>query len=355
MVAQGLSREVAIGPHRVGPAHRPVVIAEMSGNHNGDLGRALAIVDAIAASGAQALKLQTYRADTITIDVDTPAFRVSEGHDLWGGRNLYQLYEEAHTPWEWHEPIFDRARSLGLVPFSSPFDPTAVHLLETLGAEAYKIASLEVVDLPLIRLVAATGKPVIISTGTATLAEVDAAVRTCRDVGNEHVMVLGCTSSYPASPAETNLRRLPVLADALDVVIGLSDHTPGIGVAVAAVALGAAAIEKHVTLARSDGGIDSEFSLEPRELEQLVGESARAWQALGAPRFGPTASESESLRLRRSLYVVADAQAGDVVTPANVRSIRPAGGLPPSDMERVVGRAFTQDVRRGTPMTWDLV
>lgn len=355
MTSHQLSREVTIGQHRIGPQHKPFVIAEMSGNHNGDLNRALSIVDAVASSGAQALKLQTYRPDTITIDADGPAFQVSDGHDLWGGRNLYELYDRAQTPWDWHRPIFERARDLGLVPFSSPFDPTAVDLLRDLGAEAYKIASLEIVDLPLIRLVAACGKPVIISTGAATLAEVDVAVRTCREAGNENVLVLACTSSYPASPAESNLRQIPVLADAFDVVVGLSDHTMGVGAAVAAVALGASVIEKHVTLARSDGGVDSDFSLEPHELRQLVDETERGWLALGAPRFGPTASESESLRLRRSLYVVADVSAGDLATADNVRSIRPGGGLSPAEMGNVLSRAFTKDVVRGTPLSWDLI
>jgi N-acetylneuraminate synthase len=355
MSEQTTRRTVAIGDHQVGPGHRPFVIAEMSGNHNGDLGRALAIVDAIAESGAQSVKIQTYRADTITIDHDGPAFRVGADHQLWGGRNLYSLYEEAHTPWEWHGPIFERARERGLVPFSSPFDPTAVDLLESLGAQVYKVASLEIADLPLVRRVAETGKPVILSTGTATMAEIDTAVRTVRETGNDQVVVLGCTSSYPASPAETNLRSLPVLADAVDAVVGLSDHTMGIGVAVAAVALGARAIEKHVTLSRADGGVDSDFSLEPSELQALVVESERAWQALGVPRFGPTSSEAESLRLRRSLYVVADVRAGDPVTPENVRSIRPAGGLAPVEIDRVLGRRFTRDVTRGTALSWDLV
>jgi pseudaminic acid synthase len=348
-------REVRIGKHTVGSGHRPFVIAEMSGNHNGDLDRALAIVDAVAASGAQALKLQTYRPDTITIDVDLPAFRISDSHDLWGGENLYRLYEKAHTPWEWHAPIFRRAHDLGLTVFSSPFDPTAVELLESLDAPAYKIASAEIVDLPLIELCASTGKPLVISTGMATVAEIHAAVSTARAAGNDQLIVLGCTASYPADPADSDLRGIPLLADTFDVVPGLSDHTMGIGVPVAAVALGACAIEKHVTLARADGGVDGEFSLEPAELATLVTETERAWQALGRPRIGPKDSEREVLRLRRSLYVVTDVAEGDEVTRDNVRSIRPAGGLPPADLPTVLGRRFRAAAPKGTPLTWDLI
>lgn len=348
-------RSVTVGDHSVGEDHRPFVVAEMSGNHNGDLGRALAIVDAIAESGAPAVKLQTYTADTITIDHDGPAFRVSAGHELWGGKNLYQLYTEAHTPWEWHAPIFERAREHGLVPFSSPFDATAVELLEDLGAQVYKIASLEIADLALLRLVARTGKPVIISTGAATVTDVDTAVRTIRGEGNDQVVVLACTSSYPASPSESNLRSIPVIRDTFDVVVGLSDHTPGIGAAVAGVALGAALVEKHVTLARADGGVDSDFSLEPAELAALVTETERGWQALGRVQLEPTPGEAESRRLRRSLYVVQDVRAGQTVTAENVRSIRPAGGLEPAHLDVVLGRTFRQDVARGTALSWDLV
>ncbi|MET0433249.1 MAG: pseudaminic acid synthase [Cellulomonas sp.] len=348
-------RSISVGAHTVDAHHRPFVVAEMSGNHNGDLGRALAIVDAVAESGAQALKLQTYRADTITIDADGPAFRVSDGHELWGGKNLYQLYEEAHTPWEWHAPIFERAREHGLVPFSSPFDGTAVDLLEDLGVELYKIASLEIGDLALLRRVARTGKPMVISTGAASISDVDTAVRTIRAEGNDQVVVLACTSSYPALPSESNLRSIPVIRDTFDVVVGLSDHTKGIGAAVAGVALGACLIEKHVTLARADGGVDSDFSLEPHELAALATETEVAWQALGEVRLDPTAGEAESRRLRRSLYVVADVRAGDVVTEDNVRSIRPAGGLEPVHLDTVLGRTFRADVARGTALGWDLV
>ncbi|WIY04183.1 pseudaminic acid synthase [Amycolatopsis mongoliensis] len=347
--------DIRFGAHLIGPGHAPFVIAEMSGNHNGDLDRALQIIDAIAETGAQAVKLQTYRPDTITIDVDTPAFRIGDSHSLWGGENLYKLYEKAHTPWDWHEPLFERARARGLEIFSSPFDPTAVELLESLDAPAYKIASSEIVDLPLVELCARTGKPLVISTGMANVAEIDAAVRTARAAGNDQLIVLGCTASYPASPSESNLRGLPLLAGLTQTLVGLSDHTPGIGAPVAAVALGAVAIEKHVTLARADGGVDSEFSLEPAELAALVTETHRAWEALGEPVLGPRESEKEGLRLRRSLYVVEDVRAGDEVTPANVRSIRPAGGLAPAEITKVVGRTFRVDAAKGTPLTWDLI
>ncbi|MFE3447601.1 pseudaminic acid synthase [Nonomuraea sp. NPDC059194] len=346
---------ISIAGREIGAGHPPFVIAEMSGNHNGDLRRALAIVDAVAAAGAHALKLQTYRPDTITVDADGPAFRIGEGHELWGGENLYRLFERAHTPWEWHQPIFERARERGLVPFSSPFDPTAIDLLEKLGAPAYKIASSEIVDLPLIRLAAATGKPLIISTGMATIGEIHAAVDAARAAGCEQLAVLACTAAYPAAPTESNLRSLPLLAGLTGTVVGVSDHTPGIGVPLAAVALGACLIEKHVTLSREAGGVDAAFSLEPAELAALVVESERAWQSLGAPVIGPRPSEREGLRFRRSLYVVRDVRAGEPLTPENVRSIRPAGGLPPETASEVMGRTFSRDATLGTPLTWDLI
>lgn len=347
---------VEIGKHQVDRDHRPFVIAEMSGNHNGELDRALAIVDAVAATGAQAVKIQTYTPDTITIDVDAPGFRVTDEHGLWGGRNLYQLYQEAHTPWEWHEAIFARAREHGLLPFSTPFDPTAIELLESLGAEVYKTASAEIVDLPLIREIARTGKPIIMSTGMATISEIDAAVNAARDGGCTELVLLACTASYPADPADARLANIPLFQQAFGVPVGLSDHTLGIGVAVAAVAMGAVCIEKHVTLDRNDGGVDSQFSLNPAELALLSQETENARLASTSPaQVGPTEAEQAVLRLRRSLYVVEDVQAGDEVTPANVRSIRPAGGLAPEAISTVVGRTFTRDVARGTPLTWDLI
>ena len=334
---------------------KPYIVAEMSGNHNGSLDRALQLVDAAADAGADAIKIQTYTADTMTVDVKHPRFQISKGHDLWGGDYLYQLFERAHTPWDWHAPIFERARARGITPFSSPFDRTAVELLEKLDAPMYKIASSEITDLPLIRLAASTGKPIIISTGMATLREITAAVEAAQGAGASDVTVLSCTASYPAPPEQTNLRRIPVLAEALRLPIGLSDHTMGIGVPIAAVAYGAVLIEKHFTLDRADGGVDSAFSLDQAELKLLVTESERAWQALGTTAIGPTEAEKESLRFRRSLYVVTDVRAGDPVTEENVRSIRPTGGLEPDQIGTVLGRVFTSDVAKGTPLTWDLI
>ena len=334
---------------------KPYIVAEMSGNHNGSLDRALQLVDAAADAGADAIKIQTYTADTMTVDVKHPRFQISKGHDLWGGDYLYQLFERAHTPWDWHAPIFERARARGITPFSSPFDRTAVELLEKLDAPMYKIASSEITDLPLIRLAASTGKPIIISTGMATLREITAAAEAAQGAGASDVTVLSCTASYPAPPEQTNLRRIPVLAEALRLPIGLSDHTMGIGVPIAAVAYGAVLIEKHFTLDRADGGVDSAFSLDQAELKLLVTESERAWQALGTTAIGPTEAEKESLRFRRSLYVVTDVRAGDPVTEENVRSIRPTGGLEPDQIGTVLGRVFTSDVAKGTPLTWDLI
>lgn len=333
----------------------PMIVAEISGNHNGSLDRALEIVRAVAAAGAHAVKLQTYTADTITLDVDTPAFRLSEGHELWGARRLYDLYQEAHTPWEWHEPIFALARELGLVAFSTPFDETAVDFLESLEVPLYKIASLEIVDLPLIAQVAATGKPIVLSVGTASIGEVAAAVEAARSGGASDITLLACTSSYPAQPDDANLLRMPTMAQMFDVKVGLSDHTMGIGVAVAAAALGATMIEKHVTLRRADGGVDSAFSLEPEELAQLVVETDAAVRALGGAHVWSTAAENESLRLRPSLYLVADVKAGDVVSHSNVRSVRPAGGLPPAELGNVIGRQFAEGAVKGTPLSWQML
>lgn len=333
----------------------PFIVAEVSGNHNGDLNRALKIIDAVAESGADAVKFQTYTADTITIDSDQARFRISAGHPLWGGRSLHELYTEAHTPWEWHDTLFRHARKRGLIPFSSPFDKGAVDLLEQLEAPLYKIASLEIGDLELLKAVAQTGKTVILSNGAASLSDLDLAVRTIRGEGNNNIVILCCTSSYPADPKESNLRGIPVLADMFGVETGLSDHTMGIGAAIAAVALGACVIEKHVTLDRSEGGVDAEFSLEPQELKQLVIESRRAWASLGSPTFVPTDGETESLKLRRSLCVVEDVREGEEVTAYNVRSLRPAGGLEPRYLDAVLGRKFNKDVSRGTALTWDII
>jgi len=343
-------------------AHRPIgtdappfVIAEMSGNHNQSLDRALAIVDAAADAGAHALKLQTYTADTMTIDRADGEFFIADANSLWQGKSLYRLYEEAHTPWEWHGPIFERARQRGLLAFSTPFDESAVDFLETLDVPCYKIASFEMTDLPLIRKVAATGKPMIISTGMATLAEIDETVRTARAAGCRDLVLLKCTSTYPASPENTHLQTIPVMRQTFACEVGLSDHTMGLGAAVAAVALGASVIEKHFTLARADGGVDSAFSLEPAELRALVVETERAWQALGQVRWGGTEAEEKSRVFRRSLYVVEDIAAGTPFTRDNIRPIRPGLGLPPKYLDRVLGKTASRDLKRGTPLTWDLL
>lgn len=349
-------QNIPLSTTTIGQEYPIFTVAEMSGNHNGDIDRALRIVDAVAATGASALKIQTYTADTLTIDSNLPAFHVTSDHGLWGDQNLYSLYEEAHTPWEWHAPIFERARAQGLIPFSTPFDPTSIEFLESLGVELYKTASAEIVDIPLLREIARTGKPMIVSTGMATLSEIDAAVTAIHDSGGTDLILLACTAAYPAVPEEARLGNIAALRDAFDVPVGLSDHTLGIGVAVAAAAMGAVAIEKHVTLDRTDGGVDSDFSLTPNEFADLVTAAEQARIALGSGiSFGPTAQEQAVLALRRSLFVVEDVKIGDAVSAGNVRSIRPAGGLPPQDFSLVSGRRFTRDVERGTALTWDML
>lgn len=343
--------EIRIGGRAVGPQHPPLVIAEMSGNHNQSLDRALELVDAAAAAGAHALKLQTYTADTITMD--TGFVIREEGQSLWEGKNLYRLYEEAHTPWAWHAEIFARARRHGMLAFSSPFDETAVDFLETLDVPAYKIASFENAHWPLLRRVAATGKPVIVSTGAATLAEIDEAVRVLRAAGCRELVLLKCTSTYPASPATTNLRTIPVLAETFGCPVGLSDHTMGVGASVAAVALGASVLEKHFTLRRADGGVDSAFSLEPEELRQLVVETERAHQALGAVQLCVQPSEEKSRLFKRSIYVARPIAAGEEFTPDNLRIIRPGDGLLPRYWDVVLGRHAARALQPGTPLTWD--
>ena len=337
----------------IGPGHPPYVIAEMSGNHNGDLNRAYALLEAAKRAGADAVKLQTYTADTITIDHDGPGFRLEGG--LWHGRTLYDLYREAHTPWAWHAPLFSRARELGLHIFSSPFDATAVDLLESLDAPAYKIASFEIVDLPLIRRVARTGKPMIISTGMASLGEMGEAVAAAREAGAKQIALLHCTSGYPTPPEEANLATIPHLAAAFGTVVGLSDHTPGSAVPIAAVTLGAAIIEKHFTLARADGGPDAAFSLEPAEFAALVTDCKAAWTALGRAHYDVVGSERGSLQFRRSLYVTADVKAGEALSSANVRSVRPGAGLAPAHLEAVLGRKAVRDLKRGEPLAWDML
>jgi pseudaminic acid synthase len=344
-----------LGARTIGRGQAPFVIAEMSGNHNQSLERALAIVDAAADAGAHAIKLQTYTADTITIDVHAGAFTIADSGSLWAGRNLYDLYRQAHTPWEWHAPIMARAKERGLIAFSTPFDETAVDFLESLGAPAYKIASFENIHLPLIRKAAATGKPIIMSTGMASIAELDEAVGAARKGGCRDLVLLKCTSTYPATPENTNLATIPHLKSLFDCEVGLSDHTMGVGVSVAAVALGATVIEKHFTLARADGGVDSAFSLEPHEMRALVEETARAATAMGAIAYGPTEAERKSLIFRRSIYLVEDVAEGDALTKDNIRIIRPAGGLAPKDFDTVLGRRARRKAARGTPVTWDLL
>lgn len=344
-----------IADKSIGPSHPPFIIAEMSGNHNQSLERALEIVDAAAKTGAHALKIQTYTPDTMTLDLDEREFHISDPKSPWAGTSLYKLYAEAYTPWEWHAPIFERARELGIIAFSTPFDDTAVDFLEGLNVPCYKIASFENTDLPLIRRVAATGKPLIISTGMATVAELDETVRAAREAGCKDLVLLKCTSTYPATPENTNILTIPHLRELFDCEVGLSDHTMGIGVSVASVALGAAVIEKHFTLKRADGGVDSAFSMEPAEMAQLVVEAGRAWRAIGQVSYGPTEAEAKSIQFRRSLYIVQDLKAGDVLTHENVRAIRPGLGLPTKYLEQMLGKAVNKDVTRGTPLGWVLV
>lgn len=349
------NKTIPVEKYKIGPQHQPFVIAELSGNHNGSLDRALKIVDMAAECGAQAIKLQTYTPDTMTINISENEFHIGDKSSLWAGKSLHRLYEEAQTPWEWHKSIFERARKHGLVAFSSPFDATAVDFLESLDVAIYKIASAELVDLDLIRRVAQTKKPLIMSTGMASIAEIHEAVNMARSNGCTDLILLKCTATYPATPEESNLNSIPVMRDVFDVQIGLSDHTFGIGAAVAAVAMGATVIEKHVTLARADGGVDSAFSLEPHELKMLVSETKVARLAMGTTYIGPTVAELQSLKFRRSLYAVEDIMAGQRLTEKNVRAIRPGLGLPPKDYSIVLGRKVNCDIKRGTAINWKLI
>ena len=346
---------IRIANRDIGPNHRPYLIAEMSGNHTQSLERALAIVDAAAAAGADAIKLQTYTAETMTLDVRASGFVIDDEKSLWAGRQLYELYQQAHTPWDWHKPIMERAAAHGLHCFSSPFDDTAVDFLDELGVPAFKIASFENTDLPLIRKVARTGKPMIISTGMASVAEIDEAVRTAREAGCEQLILLKCTSTYPATPENTNLRTIPNLRETFGCEVGLSDHTMGCGVAIAAVALGATVIEKHFTLARADGGVDSAFSLEPAEFKMLRAESERAWQGMGQITYGGTAAEAKSKAFRRTLYIARDMKAGDRLDAGNLRIVRPGFGLPPKYYETMLGKRINRDAPAGTPLSWELL
>jgi pseudaminic acid synthase len=346
-------KTIRIGDRDIGPGHTPFIIAEISGNHNGEINRAFAIMEAAARAGADAVKLQTYTADTITIDHRGPGFIIEGGP--WKGRALYELYQEACTPWEWHNALFAKGRELGITVFSTPFDDSAVDFLETLGAPAYKIASFEATHLPLLRKVARTGKPVIVSTGMANAAEIEEAVSTLRSERCKDLLLLHCISAYPAPAEEANLRTIPDMAERFGVAVGLSDHTMDDAVAVAAVALGAVALEKHCTLRRSDGGPDSGFSLEPEELERLVRSVRTAFDALGQINYQRTASEKDNAIFRRSIYAVTDIAAGEKLTAENLRIIRPGFGLEPRDFNKVIGRRAAYAIARGTPLAWNLI
>lgn len=349
-------KEIKIGKHYISKTHRPFIIAEMSGNHNQSLERALELVKAAAATGAHALKLQTYTPDTITLKHSGGLFDIQDDNSLWRGKNLYELYQEAYTPWEWHKPIFDYARSLGMEAFSSPFDETAVDFLNDLDVPAFKIASFESNHFPLLKKVAQTGKPVIISSGTSKLNELYESVQYLKANGAKDIVVLKCTSTYPASPENTHLHTIPVLQNIFeDCLIGLSDHTMGIGAAVAATALGARVIEKHFTLRRADGGVDSAFSLEPEELNLLVVETERAFLALGHVQLDTQKSEEKSRQFKRSIYVAEDIEAGSIFTPQNLRVVRPGNGLEPKFYEQIVGTVAKQNLKKGTPLQWDLL
>ena len=349
-----MSNIIKIADKVVGRNEPPFIIAEMSGNHNQSLDRALEIVEAAARTGAHALKIQTYTPETMTLDLDEREFHISDPKSLWAGTSLYNLYAQAYTPWEWHEAIFDRAKKLGIIAFSTPFDDTAVDFLESMNVPCYKIASFENTDLPLIRRVAATGKPMIISTGMANIAELDDTVRAARQAGCKDLILLKCTSTYPATADNTNILTIPHMRELFGCEVGLSDHTMGVGVSVASVAIGATVIEKHFTLNRAEGGVDSSFSLEPQEMSQLVVETERAWQSLGHVSYGATAAEQKSLVFRRSLYIVENLEAGDILTAENVRAIRPGFGLPTKYTNQVLGKVLKSAVQRGTALSWDM-
>ncbi|WP_286059446.1 pseudaminic acid synthase [Bacillus mojavensis] len=347
--------EINIDGRSIGPHHPPFIIAEMSGNHNQSLERAFHIIEAAAKAGAHALKIQTYTADTMTLNIDTKDFKIEDNDSLWSGSTLYTLYQQAYTPWEWHKPIFDKCRELGMIPLSTPFDESAVDFLEDLGVPIYKIASFENTDIPLIKKVAATGKPIIISTGMATVAEIDETITAAREAGCKELILLKCTSTYPASPVNTNISTIPHMKELFNCQVGLSDHTMGTGVAVASVALGATVIEKHFTLSRADGGVDSAFSLEPPELKELVVETERAWQALGQITYGPTDKEKASLKFRRSIYVTNDIKAGEIFTKENIKVVRPGYGLEPKYFDVMIGKTATKHLSAGTPLGWDSI
>jgi pseudaminic acid synthase len=344
--------EIKVGNKKIGTNHKPFIIAEMSGNHNQSLDRALAIVDAAAEAGVDAIKLQTYTADTMTMK---GAFQIKDENSLWKGRELYDLYKEAYTPWEWHEAIFERARKKNLIAFSSPFDESAIDFLEKLNVPLYKVASFENTDWPLLKKIASTGKPVIMSTGVSKLSDIDDSVRILRENGCKELVLLKCTSTYPATPENTNLTTIPHLQQLFNCVVGLSDHTMGIGASVAAVALGARVIEKHFTLRRADGGVDSTFSLEPEEMKALVVEAERAFLALGQIQYGIQHAEEKSRAFKRSIYISKDMKSGDTITLDNVRIIRPGLGLESRYLDLILGRKLRKDVTAGTPLTWEII
>jgi pseudaminic acid synthase len=350
-----MQTDFKIGNIPIGKSHKPFIIAEMSGNHNQSLEKALSIIDAAADAGAHAIKIQTYTADTLTINVSHGEFHISDEKSLWKGRNLYELYQEAHTPWEWHKPLFDHAAKRGIICFSTPFDNTAVDFLEELKVPAYKIASFENNHIPLLKRIAKTGKPVIMSTGISTLADIELAVNTLKDNGCTDIVLLKCTSTYPATPENTNILTIPHMREMFKCHVGLSDHTLGVGVSVASIALGARVIEKHFTISRAEGGVDSAFSLEPHEFRMLVEESERAFLSIGEIKYGILEEERKSLTFKRSIYIVEDMKAGEILTEVNTRIIRPGLGLAPRYFENILGMRVKRDVKKGTALTFELL
>lgn len=348
-------RKIYIAEREISPVKKPFVIAEMSGNHNQSLSRALAIVDAAAKAGVDAIKLQTYTADTMTLDIAEGNFLITDPKSLWYGKNLYALYQEACTPWEWHKEIFNYCKKVGLICFSTPFDETAVDFLEDLDVPCYKISSFENTDVRLIKKIAATGKPVIISTGMATLSELELMVDTLRNAHCQDFILLKCTSAYPADPKNINLLTLPHLQQAFDCQVGLSDHTLGVGVAIAATALGTTVIEKHFTLSRAEGGVDAAFSMEPEEMRLLVIETERAWQALGKITYILSEEEKKSLQFRRSIYISSNMKKGEAFSEKNIERVRPGFGLPAKYYNMLLGKKINRDLKKGTPVSWDVI
>lgn len=349
-----MPRDMTIGNFKIGPQHPPFIVAELSGNHHQSLERALRLVEKAKEAGVHAVKLQTYTPDTITLDIQGGEFLITDEDSLWKGNNLYQLYRTAYTPWEWHLPLFQRCRELDLLIFSTPFDETAVDFLETLHVPCYKIASPEIVDLPLIRKIASLGKPMILSTGASSLADIAEAVGAARSAGCQDLMLLKCTTSYPSSPKDSNLRTIPHLAETFGLPVGLSDHTLGVGVPLASIALGACLIEKHLTLDRTEGGVDDAFSLEPQEFKLLAEEAEKAWQSLGKVHYAPLYSERVTHSHRPSLYIVEDLPAGTVLQASHFKSVRPGKGLPPKESDKIIGLTLRKSVKKGTAIGWEL-